>query len=364
MNILFLKRYIDSAACQQAMASMISEDSVDWAYRLSEENYMTGVNLAMAAGITNSAVKGCKTLAEIIANPTALNILVNNKKAMNIIAASETAMNVVVASSTAMNALITSNIATKAVAASSMAMNAIAASSVARTAIGSTGLAYDTIKVSSMAIGKYVIGCAGLDPTGYDDMNAVIVSSVAMNAVAANSAAMNAVAASSTAMAALLASTIAWNIVVASSIAMTAVAASSVAMIAVAALSVAMTAVAASKMAMTAIASSNTARAAVEKSAAAIAAINALSRQQKYTGTAASGTLQSGYCWVEKVRGGNRPDSSAWLSVMWSGMFSGGINASSSEVAANRFAQNLAWSADSTLNPVQGNQPYAVVRTW
>ena len=100
--------------------------------------------------------------------------LVNSSTAMNAVAASSTAMNAVAASSTAMNA----------VAASSTAMNAVAASSTAMNAI------YN----SSIAVAKYAVSCAGLNPVDYADMNAVAASSTAMNAVAASSTAMNAVA--------------------------------------------------------------------------------------------------------------------------------------------------------------------------
>ena len=99
-------------------------------------------------------------------------------------------MNAVSASATAMNA----------VSASATAMNAVSASATARTAIGTSGQAFDVIKASNMAIGKYVAGLAGLDPSAYADMNAVSASATAMNAVSASATAMNAVSASATAM--------------------------------------------------------------------------------------------------------------------------------------------------------------------
>jgi hypothetical protein len=74
-----------------------------------------------------------------------------------------------------------------------------------------------------MCVGKFVAGCAGLDPSSYANMTAVAASSVAMNAVAASSVAMNAVAASSVARLALYnaASTVT-SILAASSTALTA----------------------------------------------------------------------------------------------------------------------------------------------
>ena len=56
---------------------------------------------------------------------------------------------------------------------------------------------------SSAVMGKTVAELAGLNPSGYADMNAIASSSTAMTAVAASSTAMAAVASSSTAMQAL-----------------------------------------------------------------------------------------------------------------------------------------------------------------
>ena len=86
-------------------------------------------------------------------------------------------------------------------------MNAIAASAVAREAIWGKAMAWGAISGSGMAVGKFVIGAAGLEPAAYADMEAVAASSVAMEAVAASSVAMEAVAASSVAMEAVAAST-------------------------------------------------------------------------------------------------------------------------------------------------------------
>ena len=50
-----------------------------------------------------------------------------------------------------------------------------------------------------MAVGKFAVGAAGLDPAPYADIEAVAASSTAMQAVAASSTAMQAVAASTAA---------------------------------------------------------------------------------------------------------------------------------------------------------------------
>ena len=71
--------------------------------------------------------------------------------------------------------------------------------------MGQGELAWGAISGSGMAVGKFVIGAAGLETAAYADMEAVAASSVAMEAVAASSVAMEAVAASTAARQALVA---------------------------------------------------------------------------------------------------------------------------------------------------------------
>lgn len=78
-------------------------------------------------------------------------------------------------------------------------------------------------------MGKTVAELAGLNPSGYADMNAIASSSTAMAAIIANSTALNAVVSSSAAMSAVAASQTAMAAVAASSTAMAAVASSSTA---------------------------------------------------------------------------------------------------------------------------------------
>ena len=70
-------------------------------------------------------------------------------------------------------------------------------------AIWGKAMAWGAISGSGMAVGKFVIGAAGLETAAYADMEAVAASSVAMEAVAASSVAMEAVAASTAARQAL-----------------------------------------------------------------------------------------------------------------------------------------------------------------
>ena len=72
------------------------------------------------------------------------------------------------------------------VAASQSAMDILAGNTVPRDIFGSAGAAFDVIAASSMAIGKYITGAAGLAPSSYENMNAVALSPVVMDAVVSN----------------------------------------------------------------------------------------------------------------------------------------------------------------------------------
>ena len=95
------------------------------------------------------------------------------------------------------------------VAASQTAMDAVSASETARDAVRNTDSAFDAVAGVNMAIGKFVAGSAGLDPTEYADMDAVVESTTAMDAVAASSTAMDVVVASEVAMDAVVTSPLA-----------------------------------------------------------------------------------------------------------------------------------------------------------
>lgn len=79
-------------------------------------------------------------------------------------------------------------------------------------------------------MGKTVAELAGLNPSGYADMNAIASSSTAMVAIIANSTALNAVVSSSAAMSAVAASQTAMTAIAASSTALSAIAASTTAL--------------------------------------------------------------------------------------------------------------------------------------
>ena len=104
-----------------------------------------------------------------------------------------------------------------AVAASSTAMAAIFRSSTALQVVQNNASAWAIFSNASSAVmGKTVAELAGLNPSGYADMNAIASSSTAMAAVIANATALNAVVSSSTAMAAVASSQTAMTAIAAS----------------------------------------------------------------------------------------------------------------------------------------------------
>ncbi|MFR5360936.1 MAG: hypothetical protein ACLTGV_04250 [Butyricicoccus sp.] len=107
-----------------------------------------------------------------------------------------------------------------AVAASSTAMAAIFRSSTALQVVQNNASAWAIFSNASSAVmGKTVAELAGLNPSGYADMNAIASSSTAMAAVIANSTALNAVVSSSAAMSAVAASQTAMTAVCSSALA-------------------------------------------------------------------------------------------------------------------------------------------------
>ena len=159
--------------------------------------------------------------------------VINKSAAMSAVAASQTAMTAIASSQTAMAAIFRSSTALQVVQNNASAwaifsnassavmgktvaelaglnpsgyadMNAIASSSTARTAIAASSVAMSAIASSSMATAKFAVGAAGLDPTAYADMAAVASSSTAMTAIASSQTAMTAVCSSALAFNAAL----------------------------------------------------------------------------------------------------------------------------------------------------------------
>ena len=167
---------------------------------------------------------------------------------MSAVAASSTAMAAIQKSQTALNAIAASSMATAKYAAGAAGLNpadyadmtAIASSSTAMAAIFRSSTALQVVQnnasawaifsnASSAVMGKTVAELAGLNPSGYADMNAIASSSTAMTAVASSQTAMTAVASSQTAMTAVINSEAARTALVSSSVARKALKASSLA---------------------------------------------------------------------------------------------------------------------------------------
>ena len=125
---------------------------------------------------------------------------------MSAVAASSTAMAAVINNATALNAVVSSSTAMAAVASSQTAMAAIFRSSTALQVVQNNASAWAIFSNASSAVmGKTVAELAGLNPSGYADMNAIASSSTAMAAIAASSTALSAIAASTTALDAIYA---------------------------------------------------------------------------------------------------------------------------------------------------------------
>ena len=194
-----------------------------------------------------------------------------------------------------------------AVAASSTAMAAIFRSSTALQVVQNNASAWAIFSnASSTVMGKTVAELAGLNPSGYADMNAIASSSTAMAAIIANSTALKAVVSSSAAM----------------------------------------SAVAASQTAMAAIVASQTARKAIESSNTAISALSASSRV--VTGYATIGTAYNKDCWIVSACCTSSNSSSYQYTIgnfydsptTKTGMYG------NTHKAVSRFAKNAAVTAD------------------
>ena len=181
-------------------------------------------------------------------------------------------------------------------------MSAVAASSTARAAIEKSQVAKDAIAASDMATAKYAVGAAGLKPADYANMAAVAASQTAMAAIFRSSTALQVVqnntsawAIFSNASSAVMGKTVAElaGLNPSGYADMNAIASSSTAMAAVASSQTAMAAVINNSTALNAVVSSSTAMTAVCSSALAFNA--ALKNSTARTQLAGSSYLQSNY---------------------------------------------------------------------
>ena len=212
---------------------------------LSASGVAMGKTVATLAGLScsayddMSAVAASSTaMAAVINNSTALNAVVSSSTAMTAVASSQTAMAAVASSQTAMAAVANNKTALTAVINNASALNTVVSSSTAMAAIFRSSTAMTAVQnnasawaifsnASSAVMGKTVAELAGLNPSGYADMNAIASSSTAMTAIASSQTAMAAVASSQTAMTAVCSSALAFNAALKNSTARTQLAGSS-----------------------------------------------------------------------------------------------------------------------------------------
>jgi|GEM_PF-3258185 len=177
-----------------------------WMYDIANSPFAMRTLAASEAG-SREVSASATAMREVSASENAVAVILGTDQALATVVASAVAMSAISASAVAMSAISASAVAMSAISASAVAMSAISASAVARDAIKNNPTAYASVLGNHMAVGKFAVGAAGLDPAPFADIEAVAASSTAMQAVAASSTAMQAVAASSTAMQAVAAST-------------------------------------------------------------------------------------------------------------------------------------------------------------
>ena len=160
---------------------------------------------AVAASSTAmTAIASSQTaMAAIFRSSTALQVVQNNASAWAIFSnASSAVMGKTVAELAGLNPSGYADM--NAIASSSTAMAAVASSQTARAAIEKSQVAKDAIAASDMATAKYAVGAAGLKPADYANMAAVAASQTAMTAIASSQTAMTAVCSSALAFNAAL----------------------------------------------------------------------------------------------------------------------------------------------------------------
>ena len=184
---------------------------------LSASGVAMGKTVATLAGLSCSAYDDMSAVA---ASSTAMTAVASSQTAMAAVASSQTAMAAVASSQTAMAAVASSQTAMAAVINNATALNAVVSSSTAMAAIFRSSTALQVVQnnasawaifsnASSAVMGKTVAELAGLNPSGYADMNAIASSSTAMAAVINSEAARTALVSSSVARKALKASSLA-----------------------------------------------------------------------------------------------------------------------------------------------------------
>ena len=206
----------DASRCNEIMNDPLKSRAVSGSGVAVGKMVATIAGLSCSAYADMSAVAASSTaMAAIFRSSTALQVVQNNASAWAIFSnASSAVMGKTVAELAGLNPSGYAD------------MNAIASSSTARAAIEKSQVAKDAIAASDMATAKYAVGAAGLKPADYANMAAVAASQTAMTAIASSQTAMTAIASSQTAMAAIATSSTAMSAISASTTAINALKAS------------------------------------------------------------------------------------------------------------------------------------------
>lgn len=181
--------------------SQVAKDAIA-ASDMATAKYAVGAAGLKPADYANmAAVAASQTaMAAVINNSTALNAVVSSSTAMAAVANNKTALTAVINNASALNTVVSSSTAMAAVASSQTAMAAIFRSSTALQVVQNNASAWAIFSNASSAVmGKTVAELAGLNPSGYADMNAIASSSTAMTAVCSSALAFNAALKNSTA---------------------------------------------------------------------------------------------------------------------------------------------------------------------
>ena len=165
--------------------ALLQRSDNDWLDGLLAEKPEYEGSLRMVVGMS-------AWMYDIANSPFAMRTLAASEAGSREVSASATAMREVSASENAVAVILGTDQALATVVASAVAMSAISASAVARDAIKNNPTAYASVLGNHMAVGKFAVGAAGLDPAPYADIEAVAASSTAMQAVAASTAARTA----------------------------------------------------------------------------------------------------------------------------------------------------------------------------
>ena len=203
--------YVAVAAVYESAVAVeaVKANETAWATLTGASSAVMGKAAAKLAGLNPADYADMDAIA---ASSTAMAAVASSQTAMAAIASSSTAMAAVASSQTAMTAVINNSTALNAVVSSSTAMAAIFRSSTALQVVQNNASAWAIFSNASSAVmGKTVAELAGLNPSGYADMNAIASSSTAMAAVASSQTAMAAIASSNTARTAITNSATAKN---------------------------------------------------------------------------------------------------------------------------------------------------------